>query len=149
MNLPLLAYVFASMVDFIAPSARNIPQLTRYVLIADAIVHATNDPEDAVQLASITSFESRFAIEATGKRGERGPWQLMAPAPVALRDQAKEALRRWKVQGACGYTGEATVQNQTDLSKCPLARHRIERAQRWLDAHPFVRREPDTVASLP
>jgi hypothetical protein len=110
---------------------------TNYKRVADAIVRATPDHEDQVQLAAIGSFESGFYTQALGKLGEVGVWQLMPqkghPIPRSLVGQAREALRRWKEQGRCGYTGETNRRDGT----CPLADHRYLRAFLWSYKHPF------------
>ena len=72
---------------------------------------------DAV-LISVGHHESGYKIRARGKLGEVGPWQLLGANPaMRLTDQAKEAWRRWTVQGAEGYTGEGKC-------PCPLAVNR-------------------------
>ena len=143
MITPMFTWIFLAMVTWLPPSSRNVRQLTEYVMVADAIVHASDDPLDTILLASITSFESRFAIHAVGKLHEQGPWQLMPTAskpnggiPLTLRGQAKEALRRWREQGPCSYTGEAKRWHQP-IIECPLALHRLERANTWAKNHPY------------
>jgi hypothetical protein len=69
---PAALYVLAAMCAWIAPRDW---QRHDYDLIAQAIVDATPDPEDEIQLAAIASYESRFAVHAVGKLHEQGPWQ--------------------------------------------------------------------------
>jgi hypothetical protein len=130
MHAALVAYVLVAMMSWIPP---HPSQLAEYRQIAEAIVDATDDPEDEIQLASIASYESRFSIRARGKLGEVGAFQLLGRAPRTVRGQAVEALRRWKQQGRCGYTGEASK-----APDCPLATRRYLRAFEWSYAHPFV-----------
>ena len=138
---PAALYVLAAMCAWIAPRDW---QRHDYDLIAQAIVDATPDPEDEIQLAAIASYESRFAVHAVGKLHEQGPWQLLGRVPPTLTGQAKEALRRWKTQGRCSYTGEA---NRAD-GKCPLADHRYLRARLWSYQHPFTGEEPGCAARM-
>lgn len=128
----LVTYVLAAMQTFFPTRSRA----TEYRAVAEAIVQATPDPEDEVQLAAIASLESGYATNARGRLGEIGAWQLMPwrPVPRTLAGQAKEALWRWKAQGRCGYTGEAGRKD----GKCPLADNRYLRALLYSREHPFV-----------
>ena len=134
----LLAYVFTAMVFWCPPRQNSIAQLGAYVRIAAAMARASDGSfRRATLLASIGSYESGYRGDRLGKLGEVGVWQLLppplgAPVPKGLDAQAREALRRWDVQGPCGYTGESA----TPKSACPLARHRIERADNWIATHP-------------
>jgi hypothetical protein len=139
----LLAWVFAAMVAWVPPRQSNVAQLGAYVRIAYAITEASSDPDDVALLASIGSLESGFSPSAVGKLGEVGVWQLMPPAPKGLVAQAKEALRRIRVQGMAGYTGEAA----DPKSGCPLAHNRLGRAHAWVVDHPFVSEPGRPVAS--
>jgi hypothetical protein len=133
----LVAWIFAAMVVWCPPSPVNVAQLGTYVRVAVAIARASDGVDDASLLASIGSFESQYHPKARGKLGELGVWQLMPPAPADIDAQAVEALRRWKRQGGCGYTGEAANPKST----CPLARHREDRAKQWVSTHPFEKEE--------
>ena len=130
----LQAYVLAAEAEWIPPPRGRDAE---YQQIAKAIAEATDDPEDAIQLASIASFESRFAVNALGRQGERGPWQIKqfpgAPVPKSLVRQARMALERWKI-GRCLYTGEMHT-----APSCPLADHRYLRAFDYSAQHPFLR----------
>lgn len=102
---------------FACQQPRSDAEAHEDMAIALAIVDATPDPLEEATLVAIAWFESGLRVHAVGKLGEQGPWQLMPPAPKTVHEQAKEALRRWKVQGAVGYTGERTC-------PCPLAVNR-------------------------
>jgi hypothetical protein len=134
---PAVAWVLSAMFAFARPAPY---QREAYVAIASAIVASTDDEESWIELASIGGYESGYAIHAWSRdgRGCYGVWQLCAPVPKALPQQAREALRRWREQGRCGYTGEA---NRRD-GRCPLADERYLRARLWLYEHPFTREEP-------
>jgi hypothetical protein len=105
-----------------------------YERIAVAIVLATDDPDEAAWLASVGSWESGYVEGARGRHGEIGVWQLWPPAPTALVDQAREALRRYHAQGMCGYTGE--LPRAYAGGDCPMARRRLDRATVWTSRHP-------------
>ena len=133
----LLAFVLAAMTSWIPPRAS---QRAEYDAIAHAIVAATQDPDDAIQLAALASYESRFDTHARNRRsGARGAWQLLGRSRHDYRtgrngtlvEQAREALRRWHL-GMCLYTGETRR-----APDCPLASERYARALQWLYAHPF------------
>jgi hypothetical protein len=154
----LVAYVLSAMTAWMPPAHW---QQASYRTIADAIARgADDDPDDAVQLAAIGSFESGYRENAVGKRGERGVFQLLsfperkascAPwaenpgrwthpqhklpelGPCTLVEQARIALYRWKVMGRCSFTGEAST-----APACPLADHRYLRAFDWVRTHPFT-----------
>ena len=138
MHTALVLYVLAAMYSWLPPQHW---QEHDYRAIAEASVSASNeDPDGAIELASLSSYESRFAIRAVGLLGETGPWQLLGRARGDLRplrhatltDDAREALRRWRY-GMCMYTGEMRT-----APNCPLAGHRYGRAVEWLALHPFV-----------
>ena len=135
----LYEWILSAMLAWSPPNPCNVAQLRGYVAIASAIDSATDDPDEAALLASIAYYETGRTFNASpqlkGKAGERGPWQLMpwSPVPKTLDGQAKEALSRWKLQGPCGYTGEA----RNAKSVCPLAHHRMDRAASWAAQHPF------------
>lgn len=123
------------MVALIPPRQNDVARLREMVILSIVIADASEDTplpgktakETAAQFTAIPYYESGFAIHAVGKLGEVGPFQLMPPnVPKTLRAQAKEAIRRWRVQGPCGYTGEANAKH------CPLAEHRIAKAEELL-----------------
>jgi len=115
---------------------RWVDTFAEYQVVAAAIDRATQDPDDAALLASIGSYESGFDVRARNPRtGAIGAWQLMSPQPCRRLDvdcQAVEALRRTKVQGMAGYTGEAT----TLSGEYPLAIERMHRATVWTARNP-------------
>jgi hypothetical protein len=121
----LATWVFGVLVTLRPPAQNDVPRLRELVIISIVIADASEATplprktvhETASQLIQIGHLESGFAIHAVGKMGELGVWQLMPPAPLRLREQATEALRRWRVQGPEGYTGEGRC-------PCPLADHR-------------------------
>ncbi len=149
----LREYVRAAMTEWIPPAAY---QETEYRQIADAIATAAPNPEDAIQLAAIASFESRFAVKALGKKNEIGflqirpffdrpvscaPWSEHPTTKCTLVEQARIGLYRWKVLGRCSYTGETST-----APLCPLADHRYLRALDYLHAHPFIQPEGEVAA---
>jgi len=121
-----------------------------YRVVATAISRATPSPSDAADLASVASYESGYDVRAVGRKGEVGAWQLMPPvacesvrrdganAQRAVDCQAREALRRWKEQAPCGYTGEmGRTWASAEATDCPMARRRMNRATAWVAQHPF------------
>jgi hypothetical protein len=144
LHAALVAYVLKAMC-FWCPPAHH--QMHEYTEVAKAIVEATPNPEDEIQLASIGSFESGYATHAWSKDGLGcyGVWQICPfprlPIPRTLTGQAREALRRWNI-GRCFYTGEA---NRRD-GRCPLADERYFRALDYSRKHPFVPPANDVVA---
>lgn len=128
----LVAYVLAAMNAWIP--AQSNPH-GDYKVVAEAVVGATEDPEEALELASVSSYESGFCTRARNPRsGAKGAFQLLGGRiPQTVSGQAKEALRRWREQGRCGYTGEART-----APVCPLADERYYRAFMWSYRHPFV-----------
>lgn len=122
---PLAVWVLRLMLFLLPPVQNNVPRLREYVIVAIVTADAAqatplpgrSSYETAATLTEIALLESGFVIRARGRDGEVGPWQLMPPAPARLREQAAEAIRRWRVQGAQGYTGERRC-------PCPLAVNR-------------------------
>lgn len=122
-------WVFSLMVLLLPPRQNDIGRLRTYVVLAHVIAEEAHTPEDASVLVAVGYLESGFTPSAVGALKEQGVWQLMQPAPVKWRDQAREALRRWHVQGPCGYAGEPK-------SHCVLGRHRALLAAMLLAAYP-------------
>ena len=121
----------------------SLARIMGYGQVARAISAATQDPDDASLLAKIGGGETGYDTEAVGDLGEIGVWQLMPPQPCAKRDlpcQAKEALRRAKEQGMCGYTGEDW------RGDCPIAREYLAGAAVWVALHPFPGTAPAPIA---
>jgi hypothetical protein len=113
----MFAWVLTLILLLASPRQNDVARLHELAAIAKVTADASASREDAGLLVAIGYFESGFVIRARGRMGELGPWQLMPPAPAKLREQAKEALRRWKVLGPCGYAGERAPD-------CPLGYHR-------------------------
>jgi hypothetical protein len=135
----LVVYVLAAM-NFWLPMPRW--RAAEYHKVAEAIVDATPDPEEEIQLAAIGSLESGYSVSARGKLGEIGVWQHLPmkgfPVPKSLVGQAKLAVYKWFKMGRCSYTGES---NRAD-HKCPLADNRYLRAFDYSRTHPFVMEQP-------
>lgn len=142
MLTPIATWILGLMLMMMPPRQNDVARLREYVILAVVISETTPEPEDQTLLVSIAWFESGFSIHAVGRAGEVGPFQLMGPPaapkpPTTVRGQAKEALRRWKTQGPCGYAGEYAPH-------CPLGRNRALRAAMLLAAFP-----PPTQEFLP
>ena len=133
--MSLYGWVLLAMVHWCP--VRWVGTFVDYQVVAAAIDHATQDPDDAALLASIGSYESGYDLLALNPRtGAVGVWQLLEPQPCARLDldcQAVEALRRTKTQGMAGYTGEAVALS----GWYPLASARMHRATVWTSIHPF------------
>lgn len=121
---------------------RSYERFVEYQRVAEAIDRVATSDADAADLASIGSLESGYDRHAVNRRTHaRGVWQLMPPVPCRrdeLECEAREALRRWKVQGAAGYTGEAARMS----GSWPLAHERQNRATIWMARHPAPTRSP-------
>ncbi len=144
--MTLLVYVLFAMftwMPFASSSVqRSLVREHEEIQIALAIVQVSLDENDALLLASLGFFEGSYRIHARGKLGEIGPWQLRPPpygrsVPKDLVGQAREALYRWRVLGPCGYTGESARGPSNGVKGCPLAEHRLKRAENWRATHPF------------
>ena len=137
------------MVMLLPPRQNDVPRLQDLVIIAIVTADASQATplphrtakQTAATLTSIDFFESGFSPHAVGKLGEVGPWQLLGPGPACpncppvpkhLRGQVGEAIRRWRVQGPCGYTGEKLL--ELAGKPCPKAQRRIAKAT-WLIDH--------------
>jgi hypothetical protein len=122
----LAVWTFGCMVFLMPPRQNDVARLKEFVILSIIIADASEatplpnrtSRETAAQLIQIAYLESGFSIHAVGKLGEQGPFQLLNHVPTTLRGQAKEAIRRWRVQGPAGYTGEAGQREH------PLADHR-------------------------
>jgi hypothetical protein len=154
LHAALVAYVLTAMCSWLP--MRHWQTLDYQIIAEASVTAASEDPEDAIQLVAIASFESRFAVTAHGKLGEIGAFQLRPfftkPASCAPwsehpmttctpTEQARMALYRWKTMGRCSYTGEAPA------SECPFADHRYLRAFDYSYAHPFVPPSQEVVAA--
>jgi hypothetical protein len=132
----LAQWIFVAMVALMPPRQNDVPRLKTLVILSIVTADASQatplpgqtPKETAAQIVAIGYYESGFVTSAVGKRGEVGWLQLMPPAPAHLRAQVGEAIRRLRVQGLVGYTGEANYVTH------PLADHRREKAE-WLIAH--------------
>jgi hypothetical protein len=132
----LAQWVFLAMVTLMPPRQNDVPRLRELVIIAIVTADAAEatplpgktPKETAAALTGIAVYESGFVIAAHGSRSEVSPWQILPPAPVHLRAQAGEAIRRLRIQGWAGYTGEANYATH------PLADHRRAKAE-WLLAN--------------
>jgi hypothetical protein len=134
---PVVAWVFGLMIAAMPASwtdrmQANVARLRELVVVAVVIAEESETDADRAALVAIGWYESGYVIRARGKLGEVGVWQLMPPAPVRLRDQAREAIARLHRQGWTGYTGEG------GRCPCPLAEHRRGLAERLLEEHPRV-----------
>lgn len=130
--MSLFGYVLAAMLAMLP--TRSAARFEEYEEIALAIVEATSDADDALDLVAFGRMEGSFVRRACGKLGEVGVWQLMPPQPCAIEDvgcQAKEALRRLREQGACGYAGEDW------RGDCPKGRRRRNLATVYRALHPW------------
>jgi hypothetical protein len=138
----LTAWVLSAILScFVHPDAISPPRSAEIQKIAEAIADASfSSPlpdrgtvETAALLVGIAKLESGFRMAARGALGEVGVFQLMPPAPSGLEAQAREAIRRWRVQGPSGYCGEP----RSWFGPGPLARNRNLWGAIYAAAHPF------------
>jgi len=114
---------------------RDVYRLREMSAIAWAITKTECDPLECLELANIPFWESGYERTAKGKKGEVGAWQLMPPQPCdprATTCQAREALRRLRVQGIEGYCGCSRWHPCSDMVE-----HRIGAARDWYAEHPY------------
>lgn len=155
--LHFIAWIAWSMLTW-CPTT-NLWRITSYgpVAVAAARAVVARDEtwearaDDASQLTAIAGLESGYDVNARGKLGEQGAWQLRwSPCEDvkrggqrALDCQARVAISRWHELGACGYTGEAA----DPTSDCHMGRTRMNRATWWVSTHPFVPDAQEPVAA--
>lgn len=125
--------ILALILNWASPRFIDVGRLQELSKIAWSITQVTNDGKRQAMLAAIASYESGFRIRAIGKRGERGPWQLMFLSSGCEKDltcQAAEALRR--INYSYDRCGDLTfyVSGQCGIG-LHVGERREERAKQW------------------
>lgn len=118
---PLYGYVLTFILTMWGPRQSDVHRLREMAAITADIVSTDASPEEALRLGNIAAMESGFERKAKGPHGERSAFQIMPPARSY---DAKEALRRMRVQGIQSYCG--------CVRPCPrTVAHRTEKAMLW------------------
>lgn len=95
----LATYALGLLLGWLHPDPRNIRRLEELEVVAEQIAETGAAQDEAHALAAIAVHESHAHLGATGRKGERGPWQVMPPgSPHATH--ALYLLR--KSVAACG-----------------------------------------------
>jgi hypothetical protein len=147
---PLAAYALAAELSFyVHPERVRGARLAELTTLAQAdadAAEATPLPDRGVVgtvawLVGVSHLESGFRIVAHGRQGEEGAFQLMhhwrgdcrGAGEGTVEQQAREAIRRWRLQGATGYTGETPDWTGT----APLAVNRSLWGAIYEASHPY------------
>jgi len=108
-----------------------------YAVAHEVAFDTTASPDVGLRLMQIAGHESGFYRGAVGKRGERGPWQVLGGNDFS----AREALRRMALGMVsfvgCRHASDAVVLPEGTKTTCQeMVDNRIGPADRYFATHP-------------
>lgn len=138
MKILLFAYYVCFVVDVWPQFMRHAWQRREVYAIAREVAYDTEaGPQTGLRLMQVAGQESGFYRGAVGRKGERGPWQVLGGSDYS----AREAIRRMDL-GMVSFVGcrhaedKVTLPEGTKTTCLEMVDHRIGPADRYLSEHP-------------